>query len=201
MISGVSGMYLRDVTRPTCLPVHPNTLNGVYPPPAFDISIEDFKQPNTHTCEEAKMTTHPSVQKFAATANSNLQTFQSLADIVLDASEQLLSLNVEAARSLCAYASTQTLPLDGEELRNRFANGINVNNEHFEQATEYLRNVNEICLRAQSEIAEISTRHISEVSNSMQSLFDEVSKLTPAATLETFVTPTTNARNTARKAA
>lgn len=153
------------------------------------------------TREEAKMTTHPSVQKFAATANSSLQTFQSLADIVLDASEQLLSLNVEAARSLCAYASAQTLPANSEELRSRFANRVTANNESFEQATEYLRNVNEICLRTQTEFAEISARHFNEVSSSMQSLFDEVSKLTPAATLETFSAPATSARNTARKAA
>ncbi|MFT3757881.1 phasin family protein [Thauera sp.] len=147
------------------------------------------------------MTTHPSVQQFTATANASLQTFQSLADTILNASEQLLSLNVEAARSLCAHASAQTLPLDGEEFRSRFTNSINVNNEGFEQATEYLRNVNEICLRTQTEFAEISTRHFNEISSSMQSLFNEVSKLTPASTLETFVTPTANARNSTRKAA
>jgi len=135
------------------------------------------------------------MQKLAATANSSLQTFQSLADIVLNASEQLLSLNVEAARSLCAYASAQTLPSNGEEFRSQFASRVAAQSEGFEQASEYLRNVNEICLRTQSEVAEISTRHISEVSNSMQSLFDEVSKLAPVAALEPA------APRTARKAA
>ncbi|ENO85832.1 phasin family protein [Thauera linaloolentis] len=146
------------------------------------------------------MTSHPSMQKLAATANSSLQTFQSLADIVLNASEQLLSLNVEAARSLCAYASAQSLPASGEEFRSQFASRIAAQNEGFEQASEYLRNVNEICLRTQSEVAEISTRHINEVSSSVQSLFNEVARLAPVAALEAASAPATGSRTT-RKAA
>lgn len=144
------------------------------------------------------MNTHPSMQRFAATAQSSLQTFQSLADIVLDASEQLVALNVGAARSLCAFASAQSVPVSGEALHDQLAERVSAQNQGFEQAAEYLRNVNEICLRTQSEVAEISTRHLNEVSSSMQSLFSDVAKLAPVAGLDMISTPATRA---ARKAA
>jgi len=129
------------------------------------------------------MTNPPSMQNFANTANSSLKTFQSLAEIMLSASEQLVALNVDAARSFCAFAASQTLPTNTEELRDRVTGKGNTQNQGFEQASEYLRNVNEVCLRAQSEVAEISTRHLNEFSNSMSSLLGEVAKMTPATAL------------------
>lgn len=134
------------------------------------------------------MTNNPSMQKLANTANSGLKTFQSLAEIMLSASEQLVALNVDAARSFCAFAATQTLPANGEELRDRLTKRSDTSNQGFEQAAEYLRNVNEVCLRTQSEVAEISTRHINEFSNSMNSLLGEVAKMTPATALGTLST-------------
>lgn len=145
------------------------------------------------------MNIHPSMQRFSTTTESSLQTFQSLTDIVLDATEQLIALNVGAARSLCAFASAQSLPVSGEALPNQLADRIAAQHQGLEQAAEYLRNVNEICLRTQSEVAEIGTRHINEMSSSMQTLFGEVAKLTPAAGLEMIATPA-NTRTT-RKAA
>ena len=50
------------------------------------------------------MTNYPSMQQLADTTNSGLRTFQSLAEIMLSASEQLVALNVDAARSFCAFA-------------------------------------------------------------------------------------------------
>ena len=58
--------------------------------------------------------------------------------------------------------------------------------------------MNEICLRTQSEVAEISTRHLNEVSSSMQSLFSDVAKLAPVTGLDMISAPATRA---ARKAA
>ena len=136
------------------------------------------------------MTNQPSMQKLASTANSGLKTFQSLAEIMLSASEQLVALNVDAARSFYAFASTQTMPGNSEELRERLTNGSNTHSQSFEQAAEYLRNVNEVLLRTQSEAAEISTRHLNEMTNSMQTLFGEVAKMTPTTVLGTLSAPT-----------
>ena len=129
------------------------------------------------------MTNHPSMQNFANSANSSLKTFQSLAEIMLSASEQLTALNIDAARSFCAFAASQTLPVNAEELRERVTGKGNTQNQGFEQTSEYLRNVNDVCLRAQAEVAEISTRHLNELSSSMSSLFGEVAKMTPASAL------------------
>ena len=145
------------------------------------------------------MPTQPSMQKLASTANAGLETFQSLADIVLNASEQLLALNVDAARSWCALASTHTLPANGEELREHFTKRIATHNQSFEQAAEYLRNVNEVCLRTQSDVAEISTRHLNQITSSMQSLFGEAAKLTPTTALDMLSAAAPS--RTARKAA
>lgn len=137
------------------------------------------------------MTNYPSMQRFATTANSNLQAFQSMAEIMLSASERLAALNVEAARSFCAFAASQTLPINGEELRDRLTgkgNG-NTQNQGLEQAAEYLRNVNEVCLRTQSEVAELSTQHLNEISNSMSSLFGEVGAMMPTGSMGTLLKP------------
>lgn len=125
------------------------------------------------------MTNHPSMQNFANAANASLKTFQSLAEIMLNASEQLTALNVDAARSFYAFAASQTLPTNTEELRERVTGKGNTHNQGFEQTSEYLRNISEVCLRTQAEVAEISTQHLNEFSNSMSSLLGEVAKMTP----------------------
>ena len=145
------------------------------------------------------MTNHPSMQKFANTANAGLQAFQSVAEIMLNAAEQLTALNVDAARSFYAFAANQTMPVTNEEFRDRVTGKGNAQIQGFEQAAEYLRNVNEVCLRTQSEVAEISTRHIGEFSNSMNSLLGEVAKMAPATALTTLSTsaPTQEKRKAA----
>ena len=126
------------------------------------------------------MTNYPSMQQLADTTNSGLRTFQSLAEIMLSASEQLTALNIDAARSFCAFAASQTLPVNAEELRERVTGKGNTHNQGFEQTSEYLRNIREVCLRTQAEVAEISTQHLNEFSNSMSSLLGEVAKMTPS---------------------
>lgn len=145
------------------------------------------------------MTSHPSVQKFAETANAGIQAFQSFAEIVLNASEQLVSLNLDAARSLCSYASSQTLPLTAEEMRSQFAGRVAAQSQNVERATEYLRNVSDICAKTQADVAELGAKHLSELSDSVQSLFHEVAKLTPVNPLEVVAVPA--ATRPARKAA
>lgn len=135
------------------------------------------------------MTNYPSMQRLTATANSNLQAFQSMAEIMLNASERLAALNVEAARSFCAFAASQKFPANGEELRDRLAGKGNAQDHGLEQAAEYLRNVNEVCLRTQSEVAELSTQHLNEISNSMSSLFGEVGSMMSTGSQSTLLKP------------
>ncbi len=123
--------------------------------------------------------THPTAQKFAATAHSSIQIFQQMADVVLSASEQMVNLNLDAARSMCAYVSSQaSLPVKSD-LQANLADRSQAHSAGIERASEYLRNVSDICLRTQSEMAELGARHFTEVNQSMQSLFGEVARINP----------------------
>lgn len=124
---------------------------------------------------------HPSAQKFADTARSSIQMFQEMTEVMFNASEQIVNLNLEAARSMCAYASSQASKPVKRDLQASLADSAQVQSEGFERATAYLRNVSDICLRTQSEMAELGARHFSEVNESMQNLFGEVARMAPLA--------------------
>lgn len=123
------------------------------------------------------MTTHPAVQNLTDTANTSVQTFLSLADIVINASERLVALNVEAARSAVAFASANATPVASTDLQAQFSSCVAAHGKGIDQAAEYLRNVNEICVQTQADVAEVSAKHLNEISESVQSLFENVPTL------------------------
>lgn len=145
--------------------------------------------------------THPTAQKFAETAQSSIQMFQQLADVVLNASEQMASLNLEAARSMCAYASTQAALPVKSDLQANLADRAEAHSASFERATEYLRNVSDICLRTQSEMAELGARHFNEVNQSMQSLFGEMARINPLDGARLFTAAQPAAKRSSTRAA
>ncbi len=123
------------------------------------------------------MTSHPAVQKLTDTAHTSVQTFLSLADIVINASERLVALNVEAARSAVAFASANATPVASTDLQAQFSSCVAAHGKGIDQATEYLRNVNEICVQTQADVAEVSAKHLSEIGESVQSLFENLPAL------------------------
>lgn len=147
------------------------------------------------------MNSLPSVQQLADTANTSIQHFVALADIVLNASEQLMGLNIEAARSACEFASTNVVaPLTGEDVKDQLSNRVAASGEGFEKAASYLRSVNEICARTQADVAEVNARHASEYAQSVQSLLDTVTKLAPVGGFD-FSAASKAAKTPARKSA
>lgn len=133
--------------------------------------------------------THPAAQKFANTAKSGIQAFQEMADVVFNASEQIVNLNLEAARSMCAFASSQAAPMTKPDLQANLADRAQAHNDGIERATQYLRNVSDVYLRTQTEMAEVSARHFNEVNESMQSLFGEVARMAPLTGTQLFALP------------
>ncbi len=130
------------------------------------------------------MNSHPAVQKLTDTANASVQTFLSLADIVLNASERLVALNVDAARSAVAFASANATPVASTDLEAQFSSCVAAHGKGIDQAAEYLRNVNEICVQTQADVAELSARHLSEIGESVQSLFDNAPTLSSVGGLD-----------------
>lgn len=129
------------------------------------------------------MNTLPSVQKMTQAAAENMQMFQSYADIMLNASERLVSLNIEAARAACSFASSN-VPVSGDDFRDQLASRMDIQSKGLEQAAEYFRHVNDLCIKAQSEVAELNARRLSQITESVQVLLDNLAKSGPTGTAD-----------------
>lgn len=145
------------------------------------------------------MTAQPSMQTYIDAANASIQTFESLADIAFNTSEQLLALNLDAARSLCELASANAQPIVGEDLREQLTSRLSANSQGVEQVTAYLRNLNELCLKMQAEMAEVNAQRVTELSNSLVSAFEVLAKTAPAGGAD-FVAAMKSALNNANVA-
>lgn len=130
------------------------------------------------------MTSMPSVQQITDTANTSIQHFVALADIVLNASEQLVGLNIDAARSACELASTSVAPLTSNDIKEQISSRVAASGEGFEKAANYLRSVNEICAKTQADVVELNTRRAGEYAQSVQSLLDSVAKFAPVGAFD-----------------
>ncbi len=129
------------------------------------------------------MNTLPSVQKMTQAAADNMQMFQSYADIMLNASERLVSLNIEAARAACSLASSN-VPVSGDDFRDQLASRTDMQNKGLEQATDYFRNLNELCIQTQSEVSELNTRRLNQMTESIQAQLDNLAKSGPTGTAD-----------------
>lgn len=117
-------------------------------------------------------------------AADNLQAFQAYADIVLNASQELVSLNIEATRTACSYATASAVPVVGEDMREQIASRMDVQGRSLEQAAEYIRSVNDLCIKTQTEISDLNTRRLHEMTETMQGVLDTFAKTGPTGTLD-----------------
>lgn len=130
------------------------------------------------------MTSLPHVQQLNETAKNSIEHFVAVADIVLNASEQLVGLNIEAARNACELASTKVAALASAENKDLLSSHVAAQGETFEKAAAYLRNVNEICVKTQAEVAELNARHAGEFAQTVQSLYDSIAKFAPVGAFD-----------------
>ncbi|MCC4114623.1 phasin family protein [Aromatoleum toluclasticum] len=123
-----------------------------------------------------------SAQKLAKAANGNIEAFQSLADTILNATERLLALNIDAARSACARVSVSAAPLVEGDMREQFASRLAAQNQSLEQAADYFRNVNELFFQTQSEIAAFGTRQFDEAARGLGEFVENFAHTAPTGT-------------------
>lgn len=142
------------------------------------------------------MNSLPSVQNLTDAANANIQTFQSLADIVLNATQRLTTINMEAARSAFALASANSAPLFSDGLREQITGRVTAQGQGIEQAADYLRNVNDVFLKTQADVAQLSAKRLGESTEMLHALLDNVAKVGPAGTPD-MVSALKSALNTA----
>lgn len=130
------------------------------------------------------MNTFPSVQKMAQAAADNIQGFQAYAEIILNASQELASLNIEATRTACSYVTVNAVPAIGEDMREQLAARMDGQGRSLEQAAEYIRSVNDLCIKTQTEIGELNTRRLHEMTEKMQGVLDAFAKTGPTGSLD-----------------
>lgn len=126
------------------------------------------------------MTAFASVQKLAKAANSNVEAFQSLAEIAFGASERLVALNLDAARNLCAYAAATAVPVFEGDLNEQFASRMGVQGKSLEQIAEYFRSVNDLAIQTQGDVAAFGTQQLTEMSRNFSEFLDSIAKSAPA---------------------
>jgi hypothetical protein len=125
------------------------------------------------------MTRHPSVHHLVDAADANIRGFKSLADIALNASERLIALNMDVARSLFSCASLNATPLAGEKISEQIQDRINAQGQTLEQFADYVRGVNDVFARTQTELTDLNAERYAAVAETFQSLFDEAAKSGP----------------------
>ena len=125
------------------------------------------------------MNTLVSPQKLTSTATGNISAFQSIADIVLNASGQLMALNFDAARNFCAQASAAVPVIEGE-LREQVSSRMGSQAKSIEQTVEYFTSVNGLLVRTQGELADFGVRQINDASHNIGETLDQLANSAPA---------------------
>lgn len=125
------------------------------------------------------MNAYVSAQTLASATHGNMQAFQSLAEIMLGATEQALAINLEAARKLCNGISAVAEPLAVNDLQSQFTARINAQSRAFEQTTAYMRDLAELTLRLQNELAGFGTDRLAEATRDFCELCDKLAHTAP----------------------
>nr|WP_211162177.1 phasin family protein [Aromatoleum petrolei] len=138
----------------------------------------------TYSRGELDVNTLVTTQKLAKAANGNIEAFQTLADTILNATERLMALNIDAARNACACMSASAAPVVEGDMREQFASRLTVQNRSLEQAAEYFRNINVLFVETQGEIAAFGTRQFDEAARGLGEFVEQFAHSAPAGTNE-----------------
>ncbi|HRP24465.1 MAG TPA: phasin family protein [Thauera sp.] len=138
------------------------------------------------------MSTYSTNARFAATANTSIAHLQAYAQIAIDASEKLLALNLDTARTLCELASSSAAQIDLKDPQDTLARQSASQSKGFEHLTDYLRGVGELYVQTQNDVADVGARQFADLQRSFQSLFDEAGKLTMVNPLDIIAAPETS---------
>lgn len=121
------------------------------------------------------MTTDTYIQKASDAAAVNRNALTSMLDISLGATQKLLELNGEFVLSLARSDGAMKGDFD-------FNNPVGLQAQRLERTTEYLRDLNDICLSAQSEIAKLNTQQAENLMQVITTQLDAFAKTDPRNT-------------------
>lgn len=123
-------------------------------------------------------------QTLTSATQGNIQAFQSLAEIVLGATEQALAINLDAARKLCTGLAAAAEPLAINDVQGQLTERINAQSRAFEQSAAYVRNLAELSLRVQNDLAGFGTERFAEATRSFCELCDKLAHAAPQGSNE-----------------
>jgi uncharacterized protein (DUF885 family) len=135
------------------------------------------------------MTNLPSLQQLSESTRSNLTTFQSVAEITLNATERLWAIHLDAARAFSTNATSYLAPTSGDDLQAQISKCSNEAMQSLEQATEYFRKAISVYVSTQSELTDLHNQSVAEFKANVQAMLDNMGKSGPLAgndMLETF---------------
>lgn len=125
------------------------------------------------------MNAYVSAQNLASTTQKNIQAFQSLAELMLGATEQVLALNLDAARKVCNGLAATAEPLVSNDPQALLNARVNAQALAVEQGAAYVRNLTELSLRVQNELASFGTERIGDASRAFCELCDKFAHAGP----------------------
>jgi len=112
------------------------------------------------------------LEKASEAATANGEAFKTMFEVSLGATQKLFELNGELVRSFVQRDGSSPADFD-------FRNQIDLHKRHLERTSEYLRDVNDICLSTQAEITKLNTQHADNVIKTISSQLDELAKTNP----------------------
>lgn len=125
------------------------------------------------------------LQKLTEVASDNGEAFKAIFDVSLNATQQLVALNGDFVRTFMTGRATPAAGLDMQEQMTAFTQGL-------EHASEYFRNVNDLCIKTHNEIASVNAQRTTEIIAQFDDLF-EASPLKTTAIAEVMKATLSNA--------
>lgn len=117
-----------------------------------------------------------SLQKLSAVAELNGAALKSMVEIALDTSEAMFELNLSVARALSATGRESLVA----GLRDPAETGSHAHSQAIDLGTEYVRNLNDILSRAQSQITRVQVEQMNDLSRSLRALVEGLASDRPA---------------------
>jgi len=115
------------------------------------------------------------LQKVTEAASDNGEALKAIFDVSLNATQQLVALNGDFVRLFIAGSAT---PVSGQDMHAQ----MNACTQHIERASEYFRNMNDICIKTQTEIASVNAQRAAEVTQTLVAQIDNLFQGSPMNT-------------------
>jgi len=126
------------------------------------------------------MTSHPSRHVSDSAGNISVRRMQSFAELVLGAWERWMAINLDAARTAYAATSVTARALVDEAVRTQVA----AYEEGMDSLADYVRNMNDLCMRTHASMARMNADTMIESTGSMPAFLEQVGTAGPHAAFD-----------------